>query len=176
MLKLANLLARWLAYAGGVVLCLLCVVVVASVSGRALIGLGLKPVPGDFELVEMGTAMAVFFFLPWCYLRAGHAMVDLLYLHLPAWARKAVNVLSDLLMLGAWLILTWRLGIAVADKYSEHETTFILQMPLWIGHAIGFAGAAVGCFVYLAGTLAEMGLISKAAGEPQPATPAAGHA
>jgi hypothetical protein len=59
-LKLMNLCARWLALAGGVLLCVLCVMVVISVSGRALGGIGLKPVPGDFELVEMGTAIAVF--------------------------------------------------------------------------------------------------------------------
>ena len=45
---------------------------VASIVGRALsgLGLGLGPVPGDFELVEAGTALAVFCFLPWCHLKA----------------------------------------------------------------------------------------------------------
>ena len=177
MLKLANLGARWLALAGGVLLCALCLMVVVSVSMRALGAIGLKPVPGDFELVEMGTAIAVFFFLPWCYLRNGHAMVDLVYMHLPVPVQRTVSVLSDLLMLAAWVILTWRLGITVADKFGENETTFILQIPLWIAHAVGLFGAAVGCLVYLAKTLAEIGWISGDDGHGgSGASPAGGHA
>ncbi|MEO7392675.1 MAG: TRAP transporter small permease [Ramlibacter sp.] len=173
-MKIANLCARWLALAGGVVLCLLGLMVVVSVSGRALTGLGLKPVPGDFELVEMGTAVAVFFFLPWCYLRNGHAMVDLLYLHLPAPVQRAVSLASDVLMLVVWIVLTWRLGVAVGEKYGQHETTFILQMPLWIGHAVGLFGALVGCCVYVARMLADFGLIDPV--EPEAGTGAGAHA
>jgi TRAP-type C4-dicarboxylate transport system permease small subunit len=177
MMKLANLGARWLALAGGVVLCALTVMVVVSVSMRALGAAGLKPVPGDFELVEMGTAVAVFFFLPWCYLRNGHAMVDLLYMHLPVPVQRTVSVLSDVLMLAIWVVLTWRLGIAVADKFGEHETTFILQVPLWIPQAIGLVGATVGCLVYLAKTLAEIGWVSADdGGHGGGASTAGGHA
>lgn len=175
MMKFANLIARWLALAGGALLCVMTLMVVLSVSMRALGAIGLKPVPGDFELVEMGTAIAVFFFLPWCYLRNGHAMVDLLYMHLPVPVQRTVTILSDVLMLAAWVILTWRLGIAVADKFSENETTFILQIPLWIAHAVGLFGAVIGCFVYLAKTLAEIGLIANP-GSGDGASPAGGHA
>lgn len=175
MMKYANLIARWLALAGGAFLCVLTLMVVLSVSMRALGAIGLKPVPGDFELVEMGTAIAVFFFLPWCYLRNGHAMVDLAYMHLPVPMQRAVAVLSDVLMLATWIVLTWRLGVAVGDKFGEHETTFILQIPLWIAHAIGFAGAVIGCAVYLAKTLAVIGWVADTdAGEG--ASPAGGHA
>ncbi len=55
-------LSRWTAVVGGVVLVALMLMVVASVAGRALIGVGLAPVPGDFELVEVGVGIAVFFF------------------------------------------------------------------------------------------------------------------
>ena len=73
--------ATWSAIVGGVVLCAITLMSVASITGRALIGVGLGPVPGDFEMVEVGTALAVFFFLPWCYLKGGHATVDLFYRH-----------------------------------------------------------------------------------------------
>jgi TRAP-type C4-dicarboxylate transport system permease small subunit len=161
MMKIAYRVGRWLAVAGGLLLVLLMVTVVLSVSGRALIGFGLGPVPGDFELVEMGTAVVVFFFLPWCYLHNGHAMVDIAYMHFPSSLQRAVTVLSDVLMLLAWLVLTWRLGIAVGEKYAEQETTFILQWPIWTGYAAGLFGAVVGCFVYLAKTLSEIGLVRR---------------
>ena len=63
--------SRWTALAGGLLLVALMLMVVISVIGRALIGIGLGPVPGDFELVEIGVGIAVFFFMPWCYVKGG---------------------------------------------------------------------------------------------------------
>ena len=84
-------LSRWTAVVGGTVLVALMLIVVASVAGWALTGLGPGPVLGDFQLVEVGVGIAVFFFLPWCYLSGGHAKVDLLYLHTPKWAQRGFS-------------------------------------------------------------------------------------
>ncbi len=61
-------LAGYSALFGAALLLAVTIMIVVSVSGRARISIGLGPVPGDFELVEVGTAIAVFFFLPWTYL------------------------------------------------------------------------------------------------------------
>ena len=151
-------LARWSAIVGGIVLVALTVMIVASISGRASIGLGLGPVPGDFELVEMGTAVAVLFFLPWTYLKGGHATVDLLYMHLPTWAQRAVVVVSDLLMLAVWLLITWKLYEGMVEKKQYMETTFILQTPLWWAYAACLVGAVIGCLAYVARTATLFGL------------------
>lgn len=157
-------LASWTAIAGGVVLLVLTLMVVASVAGRALIGLGLGPVPGDFELVEVGVGVAVFFFLPLCYLRGGHATVDLLYMHMPKWAQRSVVIVSDLLMLAIWLVLTWKLWDGMLEKKEYLETTFILQMPIWWAYALCMVGAVIGCLCYLAKTLVQLGLASEPEG------------
>lgn len=151
-------IANWTALVGGVMLCALTIMIVVSVTGRALIGVGLGPVPGDFELVEVGTALAVFFFLPWCYLKGGHATVDLLYMHLPAWACKAIDVVSDLLMLAVWLVLTWMLWEGMLEKREYQETTFILQMPIWWAYAVCLVGAVIGCLCYITKTLTNFGI------------------
>ena len=44
--------AKWSAIVGGLVLCAITLMSVASITGRALIRVGLGPVPGDFEMVE----------------------------------------------------------------------------------------------------------------------------
>ena len=49
-------LARIMALAGGLVLTALIIVTVISVTGRAFVFAGLGPIPGDFELMEAGTA------------------------------------------------------------------------------------------------------------------------
>ena len=55
-----TVLSRLLALFGGALLLGVTTLVVVSVSGRALIWAGLGPIPGDFELVEAATALAVF--------------------------------------------------------------------------------------------------------------------
>ena len=157
-------IANGTAIVGGVVLVALTLMVVASVTGRALIGVGLGPVPGDFELVEVGVGIAIFFFMPWCYLRGGHATVDLLYMHMPAWAKKLVVTVSDLLMLMVWLVLTWKLWEGMLEKREYTETTFILQMPIWWAYAFCLVGAVLGCVCYIAKTLTQLGLASEPAG------------
>ena len=151
-------LARWAAILGGLMLALLMVMVVLSVSGRALVPLGLGPVPGDFELVEVGTAVAVFLFLPWCYLRGGHASVDLLYERFAPSVRWAVTTLSDLLMLALWVVLTERLYEGMQEKREYMETTFILLMPIWWGYALCLVGGVIGCLAYLAKVLIQLRL------------------
>jgi len=157
-------LAKWTALAGGVVLVAVTLMVVASVTGRALLDVGLGPIPGDFELVEVGIGIAIFFFLPWCYLRGGHATVDLLYMHTPPWFRTTIDTISDLTMLAIWIVLTWKLGEGMLEKREYMETTFILQMPLWWGYAFCLVGAVIGCLSYAARTLTRFGLASQPEG------------
>lgn len=157
-------LTRWTALAGGLVLVALMLMVVLSVAGRALIGVGLGPVPGDFELVEVGVGIAVFFFLPWCYVKGGHATVDLLHMHMPRWFQKTVDTVSDLLMLGVWLVMSWMLWQGMFEKKAYMETTFILQMPVWWAYALCMAGAAVGCLAYVAKTLTQLGVVAEPEG------------
>jgi TRAP-type C4-dicarboxylate transport system permease small subunit len=157
-------LANWTAIVGGIVLVAVTVMVVTSVAGRALLGFGLGPIPGDFELVEVGIGIAIFFFLPWCYLRGGHATVDLLYMHMPPWFKRTVDTFSDVAMLAVWLVLTWKLWEGMLEKKEYMETTFILQMPLWWAYAFCMVGAVIGCLGYVAKTLTRFGLASEPAG------------
>lgn len=166
MLAWTDRLAKWTAIFGGLMLLAVTAMVVASVAGRALIGLGLAPVPGDFELVEVGIGIAIFCFLPWCYLRGGHATVDLFYLRAPRWFRTAVDLFSDAAMLAVWLVLTGMLWQGLLEKQAYTETTFILQLPLWWAYALCLVGALVGCLCYAARTLVRLGL---AADLPSPA-------
>jgi len=159
-------LARASALVGGLVLCAVTVMSVASITGRALADVGLGPIPGDFELVEVGTGVAVFLFLPWTYLRGGHATVDLLYQRLPAAIQKAIVMLCDVLMLALWTVLTWRLWAGMLEKREYLETTFILQMPVWWAYAACLAGAVIGCLAYLTKTLINLGLANYPSGWP----------
>jgi TRAP-type C4-dicarboxylate transport system permease small subunit len=139
--RIVGALAKGLALAGGVVLTALVLMTVASIAGRSLIPLGLRPIPGDFELVEIGCAFAVFAFLPWCQYRRGHVTVDLLVTPLGPRGLALLAAAGNLLMTIAAALLAWRLVPGTLEKLQYQETTFILQIPVWWGYALGLIGA-----------------------------------
>ena len=168
--RVVTFIARWTALAGGLVLIILTILTVASVSGRAMLtaanlhdsdswlmpiypllrsvggffnGLGAKPIPGDFELVEAGTGFAIFAFLPWCHLKRGHATVELLAGWYPTWLNHIIDIVANFLKLAVTVLLAWRHLLGTLDKVSYGETTFILQFPLWWGYAASMIGAVV---------------------------------
>lgn len=150
--------SRVLTWIGCAVLLALALMSVISIAGRSLSGLGLGPIPGDFELVEIGTALAVFCFMPWAHLQRSHAVVDLAWGLYPKPLQRLLIIASDLLMLALWSVLIWRMGIAMADYRANAEVSFILQTPVWWGYAISILPAVFGCVVYLWRLLEDLGL------------------
>ncbi len=69
-----------------------CRIVTASVLGRWLFS---TPIPGDFELAQIGTAIAVFAFLPYCQIVRGNIVVDTFTSRLPARFRGRMDALWD---------------------------------------------------------------------------------
>lgn len=152
-------LARLTAWMGAAVLCGLAVISVVSITGRALSAYGFGPVPGDFELVEAGTALAVFCFLPWCHLQRGHAVVDLLWGWYPPAMKRVLLLLWDVVLLAAWVLLVWRMGLAMQDYRDNREVTFILQFPVWWAYAASMVPAVLGCFTGLWRVFEGLGLV-----------------
>ena len=143
----AGLLDRALAslsLLGGAALLGLGALVTASVLSRWL---GLGGVPGDFELVQMLTAVSVFAFLPLCHVRRGHIFVDSFTGRLPAGARRGLDALWDACAAAAMGFVAWRLLAGAMDSLSSGTVTMVLGFPL--GWAIlacallaGLAGVA----------------------------------
>jgi TRAP-type C4-dicarboxylate transport system permease small subunit len=164
--------SRFMAWVGGLVLTLLAAMSVFSIAGRALSFAGLGPVPGDFELVEAGTALAVFCFLPWCHLKRSHADVSMFWHAYPEPMRRTLRVISDALMLVVWLLLIWRMGLSTLEYRANNEVSFILQMPVWWGYAASMLPGVLGCLVYGWRLLESLGL---AAPQPGFVTAEGGH-
>jgi TRAP-type C4-dicarboxylate transport system permease small subunit len=135
---------------GGLLIAALAIMTVCSIAGRWIASLPLVsslpllgwvgPVTGDYELVEMGTATAIFLFLPYCHLRGGHVTVDLIVMHAPKMVQRATAVLAEVLFTVVSAIMTWRLYHGLLDKQRYMETSMLLGIPLWWGYAAGIVG------------------------------------
>ena len=128
------------AAAGGLSLLGIMVLTVASVIGRELFD---SPVPGDFELVEIGCAIAVFAFLPYCQLVRGNVVVDLFTESASLRTRAALELVGNLMFTVFAAVLTWRLVLGGIDLRNYHEETMVLRVPLWWSFVPGVLALAL---------------------------------
>ena len=85
--RLARRIIEGWALCGGLVLLGVVGVNAYSILAGALVN---RPFPGDFELTEMGTATAVFAFLPYCQLIGANVSADIFTMRAPAKAVAAM--------------------------------------------------------------------------------------
>lgn len=169
-------IARGMALLGGVVLTLLVCLSCVSILGRSmntlghagwleglspafaawLVGTGVGPILGDYELIEAGMAFAIFAFLPICQLRSEHAVVDIFTRPLPGRLNKGLIAFWEVVLAIVVIVIGWRLFIGMTDKLDNGQTTFLLQFPLWWAYASGFAAACVAMIVGVYCAVARM--------------------
>jgi TRAP-type C4-dicarboxylate transport system permease small subunit len=113
---------------GGLISLAIALTVIATVAGRNLRGEG---VPGDFEYVQMGTAVAVFCFLPLCQLRRGNIVVDTFSAKWPPRLRAAVDALWDLVYAAIMGLLAWTLLQGALDTRTNGTATMVVGIPIW---------------------------------------------
>ena len=91
-----------------------------------------KPFPGDFELTEMGVAVAVFTFLPYCQLVGANVSADIFTSGASRRTIAFFTLLGSLVALGFACLLIWRMYFGMLDQKEYDYTTTILQIPHWI--------------------------------------------
>jgi TRAP-type C4-dicarboxylate transport system permease small subunit len=123
--------ATGVAVVGGLVLFALTLLTVISVVGRVAFS---APIPGDFELVELGMAVAIFAFLPYCQIVRGNVIVDVFTTRASPRTRAVLDGVGNLLFTAIAALLTWRAAIGGLEIRSYHETTMVLQVPVWWGY------------------------------------------
>jgi TRAP-type C4-dicarboxylate transport system permease small subunit len=123
--------ATGVAVVGGFVLFALTLLTVISVVGRVAFS---APIPGDFELVELGMAVAIFAFLPYCQIVRGNVIVDVFTTRASPRTRAVLDGVGNLLFTAIAALLTWRAAIGGLEIRSYHETTMVLEVPVWWGY------------------------------------------
>ncbi|MEY2960285.1 MAG: hypothetical protein RLZ60_115 [Pseudomonadota bacterium] len=170
MFRVLFWLAKGCAIVGGLVLSALIVMVCLSIMGKitadlahamvefapalsgSILALGIGPVRGDFELVELGMAVTICLFLPLCQMTAGHARVDLFTQNMPVTVLRVLQALVDVLVAAVLVVIVWKLFEGLEAKHRAGTRTTLLQIPLWWAYLIGLSGLGLTalCSLYTA--------------------------
>jgi len=162
-----NTVARTMAIFSGIVLSLLILLTCVSVLGRGLntlghsdllenwmpavanwlIGTGVGPVSGDFELVQAGIAFTIFGFLPICQFRGGHATVGIFTDRLPLRSQTWLIAFWEVVLAAVILVIAWRLYAGFLVKLDNGQTSFLLQFPVWWAVGASLIAAIVAALV-----------------------------
>ena len=84
----------------------------------------------------MGSAIAIFCFLPWCQLRGGNVLVDFFTQRTGPRANHLLEALGDLLYLLIAALLLWRMWHGAGEMRSYGEQTMVLRLPIWISFVV----------------------------------------
>ena len=120
------------ALAGGAIFALLTLMSAASIIGRH----AGRPIQGDFELVQLGCAVAIAFCLPYCQWRRGHIIVDFFTVRASARTRGVLDALGALLLALVMALVAWRTGAGALAIKASRETSMIMGVPIWYAYAL----------------------------------------
>ncbi len=143
----ASVIDGW-AILGGVLLLAVVAMNVLSVIG----GVVWVPFPGDFEMTEIGVAVAAFSFLPYCELHGANVTADIFTARAGRRLLALFRLLASLVALGFAALLLWRMYEGMLDQKEYDYTTAILQFPIWVAFVpvlVSLALLAVAAFMTL---------------------------
>jgi TRAP-type C4-dicarboxylate transport system permease small subunit len=139
-----------LAFAGGLVLLATALLTTTSVVKRWLTN---QPVPGDFELVSLGSGLAVLGFLAHGTLMRTNIIVDSFTTWLPRGVTRVVDGFWNMTWALAAAVLAERLWVGARETLASGTTTMQLGLPTWWAVGIGalaFAATALAAFYWVA--------------------------
>ena len=135
--------SQGIAVFGGAILLIMTLLTLYSVIGRYLSGnlpefalwSWWRPIRGDFELVEFGTAVAILSFFPYTQMVRGNVLVDFFTANANPRFKAAMSVFSNALYTVLAGLFTWRMALGTHDLLtaSFQQTTMLLRLPLWWG-------------------------------------------
>lgn len=130
---LVERLSGAIAILGGVLSLCMALLVVVSVIGRRYYN---APINGDFEMVQIASAIAVFAFLPYCQACRGNIVVDTFTTWLPVRTNSLIDAFWDLVYAAMMALMTACLVAGTIEHYRSSQTTMLLQLLVWPAIAI----------------------------------------
>lgn len=154
LVHLAERTATIAAIGGGLLILAVAALVTASVLGRWLFN---RPIPADFEFVEIGTGIAVFAFLSYTQMRGGHIAVDTFTRRLSPRLNAALDGVWALLLCAFLGMFTWGLASGAAEAWAYGETLIQLPWPIWPIYVVAAVLCALACISAACTALVKFG-------------------
>jgi len=129
--KLIEYACVLMAMLAGLMFCAEMVMSAVSVLMRVVLG---KGVPGDFELVQMLSAMGIAMCLPYCQFRKGHVFVDFFTLWASEGLKRVLDAFAALVLAGTSFLLAWRIWEGMMDMREFGEASMVISLPIWWGY------------------------------------------
>lgn len=102
-----------------------------------------RPIAGGYELVGFLAAGSLGFALPHLQATNGHVSVDLL-MHLAGRrAQQALKLVTIVLALIFFVLLTWRLIVNTQTIFASRQVSDIIGIPIWLIYVVVTVGPAV---------------------------------
>ena len=130
--RVLHKLCRFFAVCAGIMLILMSLMSLTSIVGRSLFD---KPILGDYELVQMMSAVAVTMSLPFCQMIRGHIIVDFFTTGMPRKVNRVFDILASLILAVAAFAFSWRISIGMFDLRENGDASMLLNVPTWWGYA-----------------------------------------
>lgn len=128
------------AMTGGVIMLVVAAVTVASIIGRTTIG---QSIEGDYEITEMGLAMAIFLFLPACYIHKGHVIVDLFTANCKPSTLYVLELIGDIVFTIVSFTFAYRMTLSGFEAKEYLEQSMLLELPTWWTFIVGVIAMTV---------------------------------
>lgn len=130
--RVLNTTCRFFAICAGIMLILMALMSLASIAGRTFFD---KPILGDYELVQMMSAVAVAMSLPFCQIIRGHIIVDFFTTALPKPANRFLDIVASLVLAVAGFVFSWRIWLGMLELRENGDASMLLNLPTWWGYA-----------------------------------------
>lgn len=139
-------IAVWFALAGGAAACGLALLTVVSIAMRATVS---RPIPGDVELMQMGIALCISLYLPWCQLTRANIIVDFFTQTLAPRPQRALDGIGSVLLAVMCVLLAARTAAGALAVHEAGETTMIIGLPMWWAYVMLAPGLALAALIAL---------------------------
>jgi TRAP-type C4-dicarboxylate transport system permease small subunit len=120
--------ARILAILGGVLSCVMALIVTISVTGRYTFS---APINGDYDIVGILCGCAIFSFLPYCQLHRGNVLADFFTQKASPSTKAALDAVGNALFLIAIVMFTWRLYYGMLEMKQSSEQIAAFAFYRW---------------------------------------------
>lgn len=121
-------LTKGFAITGGLLFVALVTMSIISIVGRKLVS---APVPGDIEVMQMGTAVGSAMMLAYCEMARHHLRVDFFTTKLAKKHRDRLDAFSHLLIAVISMLMAWRTAVAAISLKEAGEISMMLSWPVW---------------------------------------------